>query len=288
MSKRKSSDGRPGRPVSEGRRGSREPAGTRPGEAQAGAAGGFFSQAAIRETVESIIVAFVLAFLFRTFEAEAFVIPTGSMAPTLMGRHKDLCCPECGYEYQVSASERDRPRVETRGRYTSKAAPARCAAIRRTSARGTRSTRVTPPTTATASWSPSSHTSSRSRERWDVIVFKYPGNADDELHQAAGGPAGRDDPRSATAIFGSARGGGAVRHRPQATGQAAGHAPAGIRQRLSAEDHRGLGWPARWQAEPPAGDGAATWTVSADGARSRPRAPPAGKLAPLPASGALL
>jgi signal peptidase I len=55
--------------------------------------------------IESIVVAFVLAFLFRTFEAEAFVIPTGSMAPTLMGRHKDLLCPRCGYPYQVSASD---------------------------------------------------------------------------------------------------------------------------------------------------------------------------------------
>ena len=60
---------------------------------------------AVRETVESIVIAFVLAFLFRTFEAEAFVIPTGSMAPTLMGRHKDAECPKCGYRYQVSASE---------------------------------------------------------------------------------------------------------------------------------------------------------------------------------------
>src|SRR3954463_12195756 len=62
---------------------------------------------AIRETVESIVIAFVLAFLFRTFEAEAFVIPTGSMAPTLMGRHKDVVCPKCGYRYQVSASEEE-------------------------------------------------------------------------------------------------------------------------------------------------------------------------------------
>ena len=54
------------------------------------------SPAAIRETIESVVIAFVLAFLFRTFEAEAFVIPTGSMAPTLMGRHKDLVCPKCG------------------------------------------------------------------------------------------------------------------------------------------------------------------------------------------------
>jgi signal peptidase I len=62
---------------------------------------------AVRETVESIVIAFVLAFLFRTFEAEAFVIPTGSMAPTLMGRHKDVECPKCGYRYQVSASEEE-------------------------------------------------------------------------------------------------------------------------------------------------------------------------------------
>ncbi len=63
------------------------------------------SPAAIRETIESVVIAIVLAFLFRTFEAEAFVIPTGSMAPTLMGRHKDLVCPKCGCPYQVSASD---------------------------------------------------------------------------------------------------------------------------------------------------------------------------------------
>jgi len=62
------------------------------------------SQDSVRETFESIVVAFVLAFLFRTFIAEAFVIPTGSMAPTLFGRHKDVQCPQCGYDYEVSAS----------------------------------------------------------------------------------------------------------------------------------------------------------------------------------------
>lgn len=59
---------------------------------------------AFRETIESIAIAFVLALLFRAFEAEAFVIPTGSMATTLMGRHKDLKCPKCGYWYQVGTS----------------------------------------------------------------------------------------------------------------------------------------------------------------------------------------
>lgn len=59
----------------------------------------------VRETVESIVIAFALAFLFRTFEAEAFVIPTGSMAPTLQGRHQDVDCPMCGYAYRISASQ---------------------------------------------------------------------------------------------------------------------------------------------------------------------------------------
>lgn len=58
-----------------------------------------------RETIESIVVAFTLALLFRAFEAEAFVIPTGSMAPTLMGRHKDLACSSCGAVFQVGASQ---------------------------------------------------------------------------------------------------------------------------------------------------------------------------------------
>lgn len=57
-----------------------------------------------RETVESIAIAFALAFLFKTFQAEAYVIPTGSMAPTLYGRHKELTCPSCHLDFQVGAS----------------------------------------------------------------------------------------------------------------------------------------------------------------------------------------
>ncbi|MCA9235276.1 MAG: signal peptidase I [Planctomycetales bacterium] len=62
---------------------------------------------ATREVIESVAVAFVLAFLFRTFVAEAFVIPTGSMAPALEGRHKDVDCAMCGYRFRVTASDED-------------------------------------------------------------------------------------------------------------------------------------------------------------------------------------
>ena len=53
----------------------------------------------IRETLESIWVAVVLAFVLRAFVLEAFVIPTGSMAPRLMGQHWQFDCPACKYSY---------------------------------------------------------------------------------------------------------------------------------------------------------------------------------------------
>src|SRR5881628_3926077 len=58
----------------------------------------------VKETVESILVAFILAFIFRAFVVEAFVIPTGSMAPTLMGAHMRFRCEDCGYEWTVNYS----------------------------------------------------------------------------------------------------------------------------------------------------------------------------------------
>ncbi len=60
--------------------------------------------AVTREFIESLVVAVILALLFRAFEAEAFVIPTGSMATTLLGRHKDVVDEYTGYEYTVGAS----------------------------------------------------------------------------------------------------------------------------------------------------------------------------------------
>ncbi len=62
-------------------------------------------QDGLREITESFVVAFVLAFLFRAFEAEAFVIPTGSMAPTLFGRHKEATCQACSYRFAFGASD---------------------------------------------------------------------------------------------------------------------------------------------------------------------------------------
>lgn len=72
-----------------------------------------FRTQAGRETAEAFAVAFILALLFRAFIAEVFVIPTGSMAPALMGAHKDLFCQQCGQSFPVGASTENRDTITT-------------------------------------------------------------------------------------------------------------------------------------------------------------------------------
>ncbi|MGD8452249.1 MAG: signal peptidase I [Phycisphaerae bacterium] len=51
------------------------------------------------ETVETVLTALMLAFIFRAFLVEAFIIPTGSMAHSLLGAHATRTCPTCGWEF---------------------------------------------------------------------------------------------------------------------------------------------------------------------------------------------
>lgn len=61
----------------------------------------------IIDTLQSLLIAFILAFTFRGFVVEAFVIPTGSMAPTLLGAHAAVRSPHTGYTYEVGPTEED-------------------------------------------------------------------------------------------------------------------------------------------------------------------------------------
>ncbi len=58
-------------------------------------------QTDVPETILSLLVAFSIALAFRGFVVEGFVIPTGSMAPTLMGQHVRFRTPDTGYEYAL-------------------------------------------------------------------------------------------------------------------------------------------------------------------------------------------
>src|SRR5687768_2900221 len=66
----------------------------------------------IKETIESILIAFILAFVFRAFVVEAFVIPTGSMAPTLLGAHMRFHCDDCGYRFELNYRSANDPNGE--------------------------------------------------------------------------------------------------------------------------------------------------------------------------------
>lgn len=109
------------------------------------------------ETMEAFVVAFILAFIFRAYVVEAFVIPTGSMAPKLLGEHAEFECPNCSYQYDVNlpATNPICPLCYT-GVNTAAARPQRYFGDRILVVKYMYD--LFPP------------------ERWDVIVFKYPHN----------------------------------------------------------------------------------------------------------------
>ncbi|MBX3409834.1 MAG: hypothetical protein KF859_08100 [Phycisphaeraceae bacterium] len=53
------------------------------------------------EGLKGIIMAFAMALVFRAFVIEGFVIPTGSMAPTLLGEHMRFNSPQSGADWAV-------------------------------------------------------------------------------------------------------------------------------------------------------------------------------------------
>ena len=126
----------------------------------------------IRDYVESIAMAIMLAFIFRMFLLEAFVIPTGSMAPTLHGRHMDVICLECGFQYQTGASSENPDSRQRR-----EVVETDCPLCRY-------------PMELDKEYEPNERSFMGDRilvskfsysvgdpKRWQVIVFKFPGNA---------------------------------------------------------------------------------------------------------------
>ncbi|MFM8414494.1 MAG: signal peptidase I [Planctomycetota bacterium] len=132
-----------------------------------------------RETVESIVVAFVLALLFRSFEAEAFVIPTGSMAPTLMGRHRDLACETCGEDFRVGCSkelDEGSCRLDPRA-FVQRVRCPNCGAVTRLTDTSGNYAHAYPPFTGDRIIVEKLAYDFVEPSRWDVVVFKYPEDA---------------------------------------------------------------------------------------------------------------
>ncbi len=62
----------------------------------------------VRQTFEFLILLNITILVLRTFAAEAYIVPTGSMAPTLLGNHKEVACPNCGIRFALGLDEEGR------------------------------------------------------------------------------------------------------------------------------------------------------------------------------------
>ena len=206
----------------------------------------------------------ITAELIRKFAAEAFVIPTGAMAPTLLGRHKAFDCPKCGHRYRVNASGEVDSAGQSRGprfrviggtcpmcRYSiSPGAAAAKPKIFEWTGRdrilvGKASYKLAEP------------------ERWDVAVFKYPGDVRVNYVKRIVGLPHETIRISLGDLFVKAEGKDqfAIARRPPATVKALlqivfdnDYAPKIIEQ----------GWPARWTARRGPEDAAGRWVASKD------------------------
>jgi signal peptidase I len=79
----------------------------KPRQAQAGQSQGApqpSTQSVTREIAETVVFVVVLVLLLKAFVAQAFVIPTGSMAVTLYGYQMHVTCPKCGIVFPVNCS----------------------------------------------------------------------------------------------------------------------------------------------------------------------------------------
>jgi signal peptidase I len=144
-----------------------------PDAAKAAPTGAHAARETVKETLISVIIAFVLAFVFRGFVVEAFVIPTGSMAPTLLGQHMRFQSEGSGQSWAVG------PRDEGRARepLALQGAPNRPPiAVRDPSSAEPLEERSVPIRAGDRILVLKYLYLLREPKRYDVVVFKYPGN----------------------------------------------------------------------------------------------------------------
>ncbi|MEC9373489.1 MAG: S26 family signal peptidase [Planctomycetota bacterium] len=124
-----------------------------------------------KEVIMSVIMSFALVFIFTRFVVASYVIPTGSMAPTLMGAHIRVQSAETGLEWPVNPWRYADPphnrfpksvqeMVDPEDTVTGQPLPAR-------TQRRRSGDRIFVLHYLYALFEP---------QRWDVVVFKYPGN----------------------------------------------------------------------------------------------------------------
>lgn len=212
-----------------------------------------------RETIESIAMAIILAFMFRTFVVEAFVIPTGSMATTLQGRHMEVDCTQCGFRYRAGASSENSD-VEHRREVLATTCPM-CGYRKQLDKQGDPNQRSF--TGDRILVSKFSYLFSGPK-RWHVVVFRFPGNPKQPYIKRLIGLPGETIRISGGDIY-HARDG-----QPLQIARKPDNRLLSMMQLVHDSDYRPelldqIGWPRRWQpwsADPEAGQ---DWIAQGEG-----------------------
>ncbi len=58
-------------------------------------------ESGLRYVFESLVLLALAVLLVRSFAVEGYIISTGSMAPFLLGYHKQVVCPDCRFQFAV-------------------------------------------------------------------------------------------------------------------------------------------------------------------------------------------
>jgi signal peptidase I len=195
------------------------------------------------------------------------------MAPTLMGAHKDLVCPQCGYEYQGGASSEEDQFALEQGR----------------AARGEVVVSVTCPMCRySASVGPGHDHPTYSGDRilvskvayefgephrWDVIVFKFPAEAQTNYIKRCVGLPGETVRLWHGDLYVKPPGGDKFAIERRGPREIRPMAQIVYDNDYVVDSMTAAGWPLRWQAWPEPANG---WK-SSDGGRSFAVAPSAGE-----------
>ncbi|MEZ0227336.1 MAG: S26 family signal peptidase [Planctomycetota bacterium] len=119
-----------------------------------------------QENLEAVVVAVILALIIRHFVMEAFVIPTGSMAPTLLGDHFTAECSNCHCHFPLAKREGD---IQTGERVE-----ARCPLCGMEGEQNTKTYKYPDVQGGNKILVNKFLYKFSPPERWNVIVFKYP------------------------------------------------------------------------------------------------------------------
>ena len=124
-----------------------------------------------REAIETVVFVAVLVLMLKVFVAEAFIIPTGSMATTLLGYHRTATCEQCGYRFPINASDEAEP---MNGRMVAPSTHAVCPLCRNIVSLQTSSGHLPPASGGDKVLVLKPQYDMSTPKRLDVIVFKFP------------------------------------------------------------------------------------------------------------------